>query len=130
MDPWSGEHGLEGWPAVIVGRITGWLKARPARAKCDFRMRQQLPRIRPFLRPIWRRNLGSLALPVRRALVEEGVHALAEILAHIGTQDQILALVTRQRAADAAHRLLGDGQRDRGVRGYKLRGLVGAALQG
>ena len=50
---------------------------------------------------------GLLALPVRRALVEEGVHALAEILAHIGAQDQILALVARQRAADAAHRLLG-----------------------
>src|SRR5438552_4162336 len=46
-----------------------------------------------------------LALPVGRPLVEEGVHAFAKILAHIGLEDQIFALVARQRTADAAHRL-------------------------
>ena len=53
------------------------------------------------------------ALPDRRALVEEGVHALAKILAHIGLQDQVLALFARQRAADAAHGFLGRLQRER-----------------
>src|SRR3954452_7155322 len=33
-------------------------------------------------------HTGLPALPLRRALVEEGIHALAEILAHIGAQDQ------------------------------------------
>ena len=36
-----------------------------------------------------------LALPVRRALVEEGIHSLPEILSHIGAKNQILALVAR-----------------------------------
>src|SRR5712672_1127998 len=54
-----------------------------------------------------------LPLEVRGALVEEGVHALAEILAHIGAQDQILAFLARQGPADAAHRFLGDFERDR-----------------
>jgi hypothetical protein len=35
------------------------------------------------------------ALPVRRALVEEGIHSLPEILSHIGAKNQILALVAR-----------------------------------
>src|SRR6202043_915852 len=56
-----------------------------------------------------------LTLPVRRALVEEGIHSLAKILAHIGAKDQILALVARQRPPDPAHRLLGDLERDRRV---------------
>src|ERR1700722_4045301 len=68
-------------------------------------------------------------LPVRRALVEEGVHALAEILAHIGAQDQIPALFARQRAANAKHRLLGGLHRDWRVAGHEPCGLVGAPLQ-
>jgi hypothetical protein len=36
------------------------------------------------------------ALRVWRALVEKGVHAFAQILAHIGAQDRILAFVARQ----------------------------------
>src|SRR6185437_1410653 len=69
------------------------------------------------------------ALEIGAALVEEGVHAFTEILAHIGLQDQVLALLPRQRAADAAYRLLGRLQRQRRVRGHELGGLVGAALQ-
>src|SRR4051794_14636482 len=57
--------------------------------------------------------LRLFTLEVRRALVEERVHPLAKILAHIGAQDQVLALLAAQRAADAAHRLLGHFQRDR-----------------
>src|SRR6266550_2386519 len=60
---------------------------------------------------------GLFALKARCTLVEEGVHALAEILAHIGAQDQVLALVARQRPPDAAHRLLGDFKGDRRVAG-------------
>src|ERR1700738_5181943 len=73
------------------------------------------------------RNL--LSLPVRRALVEEGIHSLAEILAHIGAKDQILAFIARQRPPDPADRLLGDLERDRRMAGNQLRGLVGTALQ-
>src|SRR4029077_17263447 len=47
-----------------------------------------------------------LPLEIRCALVEEGVHAFAKILAHIGLEDQILALVAGERAANAAHCLL------------------------
>src|ERR1700712_1584988 len=85
---------------------------------------------------IWtRRSPGSgagirlFALEVRRALVEEGVHALAEILAHVGAQDQVFALVARQRPPDAAHRFLGDFERDRRMAGDELGGLIGTALQ-
>src|ERR1700730_9324795 len=38
------------------------------------------------------RDPSLFALPVRRALVEESIHSLAETLAHIGAKDQILAL--------------------------------------
>src|SRR6185503_21107689 len=72
---------------------------------------------------------GLLALPVRRALVEERVHSFAEILAHIGAQDQVLAFVARQRPADAAYRFLGDFERDRRMAGNELRRFIGAALQ-
>src|SRR3954463_11567928 len=48
------------------------------------------------------------ALEVRRALVEERIHALAKILAHVGAQDEVLALFAAQRTADAAHRFLRD----------------------
>src|ERR1700720_306052 len=67
--------------------------------------------------------------PVRRALVEEGVHPLAKILAHIGAKDQILALLARQRSPDAAHRLFCHFERDRRVACNKPCGLLGAALQ-
>src|SRR5690242_2685806 len=66
---------------------------------------------RTFIEPLTRQG-GLLALEVRRALVEERVHALAEILAHIGTQDQVFALFARQCPPDAAHRFLGDFERD------------------
>src|SRR6202165_1634974 len=69
------------------------------------------------------------ALPVRRALVEEGIHSLAEVFAHIGAKDQILALVARQRPPDTAHRLLGDFERDRSMDGEQRRRLAGAARQ-
>src|SRR4051794_25336569 len=42
------------------------------------------------------------ALEAGRALVEEGIHSLAKILAHVSAQDQVLALIAGQRAADAA----------------------------
>ena len=131
--------------APLCGVIGAKFKPNRSRAAYDFRMRLQVvsardsadsqrsagvsrecpPAIQTSGLPI--RNL--FALPVRRALVEEGIHALAEILAHIGAQDQVLALVARQRAADAAHRFLGDFQRDRRMAGNELRGFIGAALQ-
>ena len=42
--------------------------------------------------PLARNDESLFALEVRRPLVEEGVHAFAEILAHIGLEDQVLAL--------------------------------------
>src|SRR6185295_20226871 len=64
-----------------------------------------------------------LALPVRRALVEERVHSLAEILAHIGTQYQVPALLARQGATEAEHCFLGGFHRDRRMAGNKLGGF-------
>src|SRR6185437_5114710 len=49
----------------------------------------------------------SLPLPLRRALVEEGVHAFAEILAHVAHEDEVLALRRRELGAEAPERLLG-----------------------
>src|SRR3984893_12899475 len=69
------------------------------------------------------------ALEVRRALVQEGIHALAKVLAHIGAKDQILALFARQRPPDAAHRLFCHLERDRRMAGEEFCRLVGALLQ-
>src|SRR5262249_61718747 len=69
-----------------------------------------------------------LSLPVWRAFIQESVHSLAEILAHIGFEDEVFPLVTRQGAADAAHRFLRGLKRERGMRGDQLRRLVGTAL--
>ena len=73
--------------------------------------------------------LELLAFPVRRALVEVCIHSLAEILAHIGAQDQIPAFFARQRAAETEHRFLGGFHRDRRMAGNELAGFIGAALQ-
>src|SRR5262249_37615863 len=54
-----------------------------------------------------------LALEVGRALVEESVHALAEVLAHVGLEYEVFAFIARQRTANAAHRFLGDFERNR-----------------
>ena len=70
-----------------------------------------------------------LALPIGRPLVEEGVHPLAEILAQVSLEDQVLALVARQGTADASYRFLGDLEGDRCVAGDELCGLFGTALQ-
>src|SRR3954451_24873751 len=70
-----------------------------------------------------------LSLPVRRPLVEEGIHSLAEILAHVGAHDQIPALLTRQRAAETKHRSLGGCHRDRRMAGNELGSFIDTALQ-
>src|SRR5687768_9102499 len=70
-----------------------------------------------------------LALPIRRALVEERVHSFAKILAHIGAQDQVPALLARQGTTEAEHRFLGGFHRNRRMAGNELGGFVGAALQ-
>src|ERR1700722_5467156 len=66
---------------------------------------------------------GLFALPVRRALVEKGVHSLAEVLAHVGAKDQIFALVARQRPPDAAHRLFCHLERNRRMARNQFRGF-------
>src|SRR5689334_13312768 len=70
-----------------------------------------------------------LPLPVRLALVEEGIHALAKILAHIGLEDEILPLVPRQRLAQATDSFLGDFEGDWRMACHQLRQFQRAALQ-
>src|SRR5207245_10134706 len=83
----------------------------------------------PVFRSGYAPNAARLfPLEAGAALVEEGVHALAEILAHIGLEDEVLPLLPRQRAADTAHRLLGGFERERRVRRNEPCRLVGAAL--
>src|SRR6204780_59301 len=53
----------------------------------------------------------SFAAELRRALVEEGVHAFAEILAHVAHQHQVIALAFRDTRHQAAQRLLGGADR-------------------
>src|SRR3954469_24392189 len=67
--------------------------------------------------------------PVRRAFFEEGPHPLAEILAHVAHQDQVLALLARQALGQAPHRFLGGAQCQRRVAGDGAGKLVSAGLQ-
>src|SRR4051812_26940672 len=84
----------------------------------------------PFYK--WRRQFRRgtlLALPVRGPLVEERVHTLAEILTHIGAQNQVPALLARQSTTETEHRFLGGFHRDRRMAGNELCGFIGAPLQ-
>src|SRR5579872_3490679 len=67
---------------------------------------------------------------MRRTLVEEGIHAFAEIAAHVAHQDQVLALLARQPPHQARQRLLGRRQRQRRVGGDRCGKLAGALVQG
>src|SRR5262249_41257914 len=79
--------------------------------------------------PVWiDLAAGLLACPLRLALVQERVHAFAEIPAHVAHQDQILALFAREPRLQAPQRFLGGAQRERRVAGDQARELVGAAL--
>src|ERR1700744_89262 len=52
---------------------------------------QAIPRPVPIRNKYTRNASGLFAFPVWRALGEERVHSLAEILAHIGLEDEVLA---------------------------------------
>src|SRR3546814_19759401 len=52
----------------------------------------------------------SAALPVRLALGEEGLEALAEILAGVAENDEILVVDLGRGGVEAAQRLLGGAQ--------------------
>jgi len=72
-----------------------------------------------------------LYLPLRSSRkLRKAFHALAKIFAHVSAKDQILALVTRQRAADGGAPLPGHFERDRRMARNELGGLVCASLQG
>src|SRR5690606_19592734 len=76
------------------------------------------------------RSSGCLAaLPFRLALFEEGVHALHEILAHVGLEDQVLVALRAARVEDPAHRLLERLDRQRRVPGDCLGQLLDALLE-
>src|SRR5262249_58573250 len=57
---------------------------------------------------LWSR---SAALPVGLALLEEGAHALLEVLAQIARQDDVLGIAECRGARDPTRGLLHGGQR-------------------
>src|SRR4051812_30023234 len=71
-----------------------------------------------------------LPAPHGRTLIQEGIHAFAEVLAGVAQQDQVLVLGAWPALAQATHRLLGRLQRQRRHSGDRAGELVGAALQG
>src|SRR6516225_5778880 len=98
----------------------------------DLGLEFKQPKSKPPITFAWGdSSLAELfALEVRRPLVQEGIHPLTKILAHVSLEDEVFALLARQGPADAAHRLLGDFEGDRRMGGDQLCRLVGAALQG
>src|SRR5919108_6484608 len=76
----------------------------------------------------WRRYApGSLAaFPGRLALVQEGVHAFAEILAHVAREDEVVAFAVRDLRPQAEQRFLGRLQRERRHAGDEARELLAA----
>src|SRR5829696_6834444 len=80
--------------------------------------------------PAERRFRALLASPLRRALVQEGLHAFPEIPAHVAHQDQVLALLAGKALGQASHRLLGRAQRQRRMAGDGAGEFLGAALEG
>src|SRR5579875_1125185 len=71
----------------------------------------------------------SGSLPHGLALVEEGVHALAEVAAHIAHQDEVVGFRRHHAFLDAAHRLLGGAERERRVAGHQPREVLAACQQ-
>src|SRR5690348_11997537 len=71
----------------------------------------------------WR---GLLTAEFGRALVEEGVHAFAEVAAHVAHQDQVLAFAWRKLRAEAAECFFRRLQRERRVSGEECRELARA----
>src|SRR4051794_14001504 len=71
-------------------------------------------------------NSPLTALPVRRALGQEGVHALAEILAHVAHQDQVVVRALRAASLDPAQGLLGGLQGQGRMAGDQAGELIGA----
>src|ERR1051326_8941595 len=67
-----------------------------------------------------------LASPVGLALVEEGVHPLAEILAHVAHEDEVPALFRPEPHLEAAQRFLGRAERQRRMAGDGARQFLGA----
>src|SRR6185437_1162653 len=72
---------------------------------------------------------ASCAFPLRRPLVEEGVHPFAEVAAHVAHEDEILGFLAREPLLQAAQPLLRRAQRERRVSRDELRELLGAALE-
>src|SRR3546814_2010231 len=70
----------------------------------------------------------SAALPVRLALGEEGLEALAEILAGVAENDEILVVDIGRGGVEAAQRLLGGAQGERRLIRQEGRELQGARL--
>ena len=68
--------------------------------------------------------------PFRRALLQEGVHAFAEVGAGVGVADQVVDVLVAHLRLQAAQRLLGGRQRDRRMAGQRRGQLLGARVQG
>src|SRR5262245_57725939 len=73
--------------------------------------------------------IKSATGPLRRALLDEGVHALSEVLARVALQNEVVELGRRGPLHDSSHRLLGCLQRQRRVTGDLHGELTSARLQ-
>src|SRR5579862_7282291 len=89
-----------------------------ATATNSYRWPAELPRLAPLF-----------ALPLRRALVEERLHAFAKIATHVAHQDQVLAFLAGEPPLQARQRLLGGVERERRMPGDLDGKLVNATLQ-
>src|SRR3954465_4679373 len=69
------------------------------------------------------------AAPLRRALVQERLHALAEILAHVAHEDQVLPFLAPQPFRQPPHGLLGGPERQGRMSRDEPRELVGAGVK-
>src|SRR5262249_38798786 len=69
------------------------------------------------------------ALPNRLSLVQERLHPLAEVLAHVALQHEVVALAVLDLGAQAQQRLLGRLQRERRMACDDTGDLLGALQQ-
>src|SRR5258708_21157380 len=72
-------------------------------------------------------QLGSR--PLRRPLVQKGIHAFTKVMAHVAGQDQVAVFFRSHPFLDAAQGLLGYAQRERRLGGQSARKFIRTALQ-
>src|SRR5882724_12022049 len=72
---------------------------------------------------------GSCPRPFRRPLTQESSHAFAKVIATVSQSDEIVDIVVAQPGLQAAQRLLGDLQGDRGMVGHGAGQFLGPGMQ-